>query len=316
MGAALTVAACTETLDAGHNRPHGLLPVDERNPVILYNDAEHDNWFGEYALLFANVGGLPVKGLIVTSSNYWVDLNANIAEWKDLLAAATGLKNVPSVTPSAAPLLKRPADGIIDSTVPNDSEGANLILSLSRRFAEPARPLVVIGGTRLTDLADAYLIDHTVVERVVPVASLGGYSAPTATMDKPNGESDPWADWIVAHKFQTYVQVSAFYQQTSDVTATDVATLPPDPFGDWMMKKQAGILNAPQASDQVAVLSVAVPEFALEVKRFSVDPAATPDTVYGPSLSPDPTGNVWVVTRIAGPVAKSRLWDLLVPRGG
>src|SRR4051812_29349764 len=43
LGATLTGAACRETLDAGHNQPHGPLPVDERNPVILYNDAERDN---------------------------------------------------------------------------------------------------------------------------------------------------------------------------------------------------------------------------------------------------------------------------------
>ena len=314
VGLALTTGACRETLDAGHSHPHGPLPVDERNPVILYNDAERDNWFGEYAVLFANNGRLPLAGLIVTASSYWPDLTSNTAEWKDLLdtAQSSGLKNLPSITASAAALLKRPADGVIETTTRNESAGANLILNLSRQMNEPARPLVVMAGTRLTDIADAYLIDNSVVNRVVVVASLGGYSAPTATMDGPNGELDPWADWIVAHRFRYYVQVSAFYQQTSDVAASDVASLPTTPFGDRMRGKQQGILPSPQASDQVAVLSVALPDFAAEVKRFSPDPSATFDSTAGPPLSPDPAGNVWGVTKVQGPLARGRLWEMLL----
>ena len=47
---------CKETFDAGYNRPNGLLPVDQRNPVILLNDGAYDNWFGEYGVLLANGG--------------------------------------------------------------------------------------------------------------------------------------------------------------------------------------------------------------------------------------------------------------------
>jgi hypothetical protein len=313
VGVALTAAACRETLDAGHSRPHGPLPIDERNPVILYNDAERDNWFGEYALLFANSGRLPLVGLVVTTSSYWEDLNANTSGWKELLdsAQSSGFKNIPSLMASPAPLLKHPADGVIENTTRNNSEGANLIVNLSSQIAEPYRPLVVIGGSRLTDVADAYLIDPSVVHRVVVVASLGGYSASTATMDAPNGELDPWADWIVAHKFR-YVQVSAFYQQTLDIAASELPSLPPTPFGDRMRNKQPSILTFTTASDQVGVLSVASPGFAAEVKRFSPDPAATFDMVSGPPLIPDPDGNAWVVTKIQPPLAKSTLWLMLI----
>ena len=59
---------CTQTLDAGSNRPHGRLPVDERNPIVLVNDGAHDNWQGEYAVLLANGGGPPLAGIIVNAS--------------------------------------------------------------------------------------------------------------------------------------------------------------------------------------------------------------------------------------------------------
>src|ERR1051325_5275502 len=128
--ATLAVAACTETLDAGHNdRPHGLLPVDERNPVILYQDDWSGDWLGEYAVLLANSGGPPLAGIVVNASKIWTDLNINTSGWRDLVTAASssGLQNVPEVTPSAGAPLTMPANGQIDSTVANGSAGANLI---------------------------------------------------------------------------------------------------------------------------------------------------------------------------------------------
>ena len=311
--APLAAAACGGTLDAGRDHPHGLLPVDERNPVILYNDWNRDNWFGEFALLLANSAGLPLAGVIVTDSKYWGDLDLNATTWTDMLtaASASGLKNIPAITKSSGAVLQRPADGTIGLTARNNSLGAQMIVELSRKLSRPLRPLVVVAGTRLTDLADAYLIDNTVVDRVVVVASLGEHIASSTNMGGPNGELDPWADWIVAAKFQ-YVQVSTFYDQTSDVAASDLASLPQTPLGDWMRNKQPDIRNLTQASDQVAVLSVGLRDFVVEVQRSAIDPSATFDGIYGAPLVPNAAGNVVVVTKIQGPLAKSRLWQMLL----
>jgi hypothetical protein len=46
---ALAAMSCTETRDLGWTVPHGRLPVDERNPIVLANDGAYDNWQGEYA---------------------------------------------------------------------------------------------------------------------------------------------------------------------------------------------------------------------------------------------------------------------------
>src|SRR4051794_7348517 len=67
----LMLCGCSEQLDAGATRPHGLLPVDERNPVILTNDGAFDNWAGEYAVLLANGGGSPLAEIIVSASFGW-----------------------------------------------------------------------------------------------------------------------------------------------------------------------------------------------------------------------------------------------------
>ena len=53
VGLVLLTVGCGGTLDAGRDVPHGLLPVDERNPVILYQDDWSGDWLGEYAVLLA-----------------------------------------------------------------------------------------------------------------------------------------------------------------------------------------------------------------------------------------------------------------------
>ena len=310
----LVAASCSGTLDAGKDIPHGKLPVDERNPVIIYNDSSVDNWLGEYAFLLANSGGPPVAGIVSTASSYWRDANANASGWSDLLSAArsSGLKNIPeTITTSTARPLIRPTNGQVDDTVPNNSAGASLIVNLSRQLSLPWRPVVVLADTQMTDVADAYLIDHSVVQRVVVVAALGTYTAPNGVMGPPNGELDPWADWIVAQRFQ-YVQVSAFYDQTVDVTTARLSDLPSNPLGAEMAMKQPNIFTVTTAADQVSVLAVALPAFVGAVRRAVPDTTASFDSSQGPPLVPAADGNVWIVTQIAAPLAEATLWQMLI----
>ncbi|HEX7670023.1 MAG TPA: hypothetical protein VF395_10585 [Polyangiaceae bacterium] len=197
--------------------------------------------------------------------------------------------------------------------MPNNSAGAQRIIALSREFGRPRRPVVVLVGAQLTDLADAYLVDPTVVDRVVVVASLGSLDSPKVRMTGPNGDIDPWADWIVAHRFQ-YIQVTASYDQTADVTAAELGSLPQNPLGSWIAGKQANISTNPRASDQVTVLATALPQFATAVQRVSPDPSAVFGSPIGqgPPLLPDEGGNAWVVTEVAAPLAASRLWRMLL----
>jgi len=311
----VAASSCGGTLDAGQNVPHGPLPADERNPVILVNDSSSDNWVGEDTMLFANSGGPSLAGIIICASNYWPDLNANVPGWSKMVNAArsSGLQNIPDVTVSAGTPLTKPADGQIDSTVPNHSAGAQRIIDLSRDLSEPSRPVVVLVGTQLTDVADAYLMDATVVHRVVVVASLGSLQSPKALMTGPNGDLDQWADWIVAHRFE-YVQVTAFYDQTADVTAAELGNLPQNPLGAWVASKQPSISTLQVAADHVAILAVSAPGFAKSVQRVTPDPGAVFGSPIGqgPPLIPDANGNSFVVTSIAAPLAKSRFWGMLL----
>jgi hypothetical protein len=308
-------AACQGVLDAGHDLERAALPVGPKNPVVLVNDGPRDNWQGEYAVLLSERGGAPLVGIVVIAGGQWFDLDANLTGWQELVTAAraSGLTGVPDLTRSASQPLGRPTDDDIESTVPNDSDGARFIVETSRRLATPELPLVVATGCRLTEVADAYLIDPTVVDRVVVVASLGtGFSngESIGRMGVPNGEMDPWANAIVARKFR-YVQVSAYYEQTFDLPTERLDELPDNPLGNWMREKQPDILGTELASDQISVLAVGFPPFVRRVARLSA--GAWEDEVL--TLTPDEGGQVWLVTESDGAAATARLWELLKDPG-
>ena len=308
----IAVAGCGGTLDAGADAAHGPLPVDERNPVILNNDGPTDNWQGEYALLLASARRLELVGIVINDSSAWPDLGANLTGWNELVAAAraSGMRNAPDPLASAGAPLARPLDGNIDATIPNGSAGARFIVEQSLRFARSYRPIVVATGGRLTDVADAYLLDHTLPDRVVVVSSLGTISGDGARMGVPNGEMDAWADTIVVNRFR-YVQVSAYYDQTADVAPSQVPSLPSNPFGAWIASKRSGILTINVASDQVSIASLAMRGFVREVAQMRQN--ATEPTSSGdrPTLAPDSEGRVWLVTQSDGSVPAATLWELL-----
>ena len=312
--AALSLAACDGgNIDAGGDVPHGPLPIDERNPVIIANDSASDNWTGEYAMLLANSGGPSLAGIIVNPSPYWPDLAANASVWEQMVAAAraSGLRNIPDATRSAAEALVRPDDGKIESTTPNGSEGAKLIVERSARLSLPWRPLVVVTGSRLTDVADAYLMDPSVADRVVVVSALGGAGDGGGAMGWPNGELDAWADWIVGQRFR-YVQVNGYYDQLGDVSAARTADLPANAFGTWMAAKVPSVLQIPMSSDQIGVLAVGLPAFATTVGRAAVDASAAFDPATGPPLLGQADGSAWVVPSCDAAMAGDRLWKMLL----
>jgi hypothetical protein len=320
-GAALAVAAAAAAagcangvLDAGHDVPHGMLPVDERNAMIILNDWGRDNWAGEYAVLFANAGGPRLAGIVIDASSYWPQLDDNVASWTDLVTAArgSGLQGIPDVTRSAGAPLAAPADGTIESTVPNRSAGAQLIVDVSRSLGTAARPVVVVAGDQLTTLADAYLTDPTVADRIAVVAIVGTLTSKGATTAGPNGDLDPWATWIVTQRLP-YVQISAPYDQSaSDVTAAQVSSLPQNPLGTWMAAKQPSILTGTTSADQAAVIALSLPSFVTAAERVAPNASGGFGGTSGPPLVASASGGAWLATQVAAPLAGARLWQMLL----
>jgi hypothetical protein len=312
--------SCGGPLDVGRNVKDGPLTgmeADDRNPVILLNDSWADNWSGELIALYANTGGPSFAGIVINGTKYWPDIDANMAGWTEFAATArkSGLK-VPDPVRSEAVQLTVPADRVIESTVSHGSDGAWFIVNKSRELAQPWQPVVVLACSQLTDLADAYLIDRDVVNRVVVVAQLGSYSAPRGLMTGPNGDLDPWADWIVAQKFR-YTQVGIFYDQGIDVTEADAPSLPANDFGTWMRRKIPSISKLNNSSDQETILSLAAPNFVAGIVQTAPDLSAGFNSPFGqgPPLVPNPNGRTWVISRINSDVARAQIWSLLKTPG-
>ncbi|HEX2669591.1 MAG TPA: hypothetical protein VHM25_01905, partial [Polyangiaceae bacterium] len=261
----------------------------------------------------ANAGELQLAAIVVSASPAWPNIKDNVDGYHDLLDAArkSGLRNFPESTINSfnSPL-KMPDSGKVGDTSPNGSAGAYRIKDLSLELALPYRPVVVATGGALTDVADAYLLDPTIVERVVVISSLGSLDSTGAAMGMPNGEMDPWADLIVATKFR-YIQVSAFYDQLADVPDSRLSDLPKNPFGEWMRAKQPGIFDIAVASDQVALLAAALPGFVEQVQPVSASVPLAANSSSGPHLTANPSGTALLVNDTAGALASARLWPLL-----
>ena len=300
------LSGCSAELDAGHDEPHGPLPVDERSAVVMINDGALDNWQGEDAALLDATGQIDLVGLVVNKNAEYPSLETNVDQYRQMLSAArdSGMAHLPDAIASVAPALVRPDSGLIEDTTPNRSEGARFILQAAAQYARPEHPLAIATGGALTDVADAYLLDASVAERVVVVASLGRTRGTGAIADDPNGTRDSWATVIVLTRM-AYVQVNGYYDQLLDLPEERVSQLPDNAFGRWLAQKRSSILGLVQACDQVSVLSIAWPWFASDVTRMQLQ------DLEALTLSPHVDGPIWHVASTDSQRARTELWSRL-----
>ena len=105
------------------------------------------------------------------------------------MARRSGLKNIPDAVAGADAAFARPANGKIEDTLVVPSAGSDLIVREARR-ASAQKPLLVFVGGPLNTVANAYLIDPSIAQKmVVFMTDLRGY----------NGK-DEWANHIVASR--------------------------------------------------------------------------------------------------------------------
>ena len=119
---------------------------------------------------------------------------------------------------------------------------------------------------------------------------------------------DTWADVIVTKKFR-YIQVSAFYDQLTDLPATMLSQLPTNPFTSWVAAKQPKIWDDQLAADQVGVAALAIPGEVSQVARVRQQGVSF---AYYPALLTDTAGPNWLVTSSASAVATARFWQALL----
>jgi hypothetical protein len=217
---------------------------------------------------------------------------------------------MPEPLRSEAPRLARPTTGAIEDTTPNRSAGAQLIVDTVASLEPNAPPVVVVTGGRLTDVADAYLLDPSIADRLLVVSSLGELSNDGARMTIPNGEMDSWSDQIVVERLR-YVQVSAYYEQTQDISSERLLEPSMSTLGPWLAQKQPQLSEELVACDQVALLAATTPGFIISATRVVPRPLVPFDALEGPNLVSGDVGELWLVTAIDETLGAERLAELI-----
>ena len=76
------------------------------------------------------------------------------------------LKNIPVPVKGSEVALEKPANGIIEDTKFEASVGSDLIIAEAHK-ASPDKPLCIFVGGNVTSIANAYLKDKSIADRVV-----------------------------------------------------------------------------------------------------------------------------------------------------
>jgi len=288
--------------------PAAVLPYDRTNPVMYDNDYANDyvDW---YLMAVASAGDIQYRGISTSSSvapfnkhlppEYFdgcVKARTNIVR----IGGRCGFRHVPD--PIAGPLgyLVKPASGKIEDTRPLDSPGSRAILAEARK-ATAAKPLVVVMGGTLTVVADAYLLDPSIADKMIVAWTGGGFDS----MADYNGWSDPWAAYITIQKLRL-VQFPVDKALLPRMSREWIrANLPDNEARKYMFALTLDAGNDSDGDgDGMPAVSVMRPDYVEVVKRVSFDGWKMSDGHEIPKLKDDPNGRAIVVTKVRTAVAE------------
>jgi hypothetical protein len=310
----LSVGAIAELTVIAAGTPPEALPYNNTNPIILHNDDAIDVYTDEYLLALNSAGDIDLRGMITGSSvaphndavtlEYMLNATRQRTHIADL-ARQSGFARVPLPVSGAFTHLVRPESGLIDDTSPINTDGSRLIVAEALR-ATPAKPLVVVAGGPLTDVADAYLLNRAVADRII-VAWVGGTLWDMADY---NGAIDGWASYIVLEKLRL-VQFTAG-EFLPHVPKWRLSTLPDTPLRQWMIaKERPNGLPGEQDGDGSSAVSVMKPDFVGGTRRVSFGGWVTRRGYTVPTYRDDADGRALIVTSASAAVATDEWWRAL-----
>jgi hypothetical protein len=323
-------------------RPLSSIPFDATNPILYINDNSEDSYHDEYMEALSAAGTINLVGM-VRNSTIWP---YNIACGKTCTAAAfdrlyalgqaaqtaarnSWYKNGVScaVTTCFPPLLSgspwgnltRPASGNIDDTTPLNEAGARLIVAQAK-LATFAKPLVVVVGGPLTPIADAYLLDHSIVNKVI-IAYEGGapLTGTTFSFDEYNGDSDAWAAYICAARFRMVVTWPLVVGYPSTPQLRMIRDLPGSPIKRLMTSRDFTRYNQPPTGtnmDSTVGITIMNPKgwvtsiITASMDRTTTDPHSGHDSL--PHFAPDVDGRILYIKAASTFVATTEWWRAML----
>ncbi len=283
------------------------LGYDHRNPVVYDNDDHRDVYTDEYLLALASAGAIGLPGMVTTYTHDRDEYDEFVDGRREIVAKArrSGMKQLPDPVSGPGRALAKPGDRRPESTEPIDTPGSRLILEQAHA-ASPEIPLVVVCGGPLTAVADAYLLDPSIADRVIVAALL----ASPEGLHGWNCGIDLWAAEIVASRMRLVV----FPESTNTETAARVpkdalSALPECELREWMIEKRHPTNFGPWDRDADGQPAIALmrSDYARAVRRVSL--GGYDGEV--PRFRDDPNGAITLVTEASADVATEEFFRAL-----
>jgi hypothetical protein len=257
------------------------LAVDGTNPFVYVNDIPLDNFNGELALAMASdADGVDLRGYLHEFPRPpWWDSDRKYERAKSLyvthhrktreLATRSGFTTLPPAELGLYDRHEKPRSGAIADTEPVGSPGTDTIVEAARS-ASRENPLVVAVGGPLCTVADAYLTDPSIADRVVVF-----WRGKPPLNDGWNGELSGWSATVALRSLRTVLCPAEGSPRITRTRVNDA--LPDTPLKEYILTKvYDGTGENPLAGgekwagDAVSILAAAHPETRQTVENLRV----------------------------------------------
>lgn len=252
------------------------LPFHTVTTVIYDNDDHRDVYTDEYLIALSHLGEIDLKGIITTYAANDREYRLFVKGRQDIVnkAAESGLTNLPHAMAGTNQRLARPASNRIEDTVPLDLPASRFILEQAQ-MATSANPIIFVTGGQLTTIADAYLLQPSIADKIIVSGIFG------VRQKDYNAGLDGWAWTIVLSRFRVFAvpigppgQRGTVYMKPPHVPKERIKSELPQtvPFFRWMFEKQHPSNPLPDEHDYdgQAAIPLACPDYITQVKRWSV----------------------------------------------
>ncbi|WP_114749673.1 apiosidase-like domain-containing protein [Pleomorphovibrio marinus] len=288
------------------------LPRYKDSPVIVDNDDHRDVYLEEYLMALGSLGETDLRGIITTYSPDEYPLFVKGREEVLEIARESGLRNLPKLFKGTDQKLEKPASNRMEDTRPLEINGSQFIVENALKCT-PEQPLVVLTGGQLTSVANAYLLDPSIAEKVVVMGVFGGEKIDY------NAGLDAWAWAIIMANFRVVAipigppgNRGTVYMKPPVVPKARIREELDQSvaFFRWMYEKRHPSNELPNEGDfdgHPAIL-LTQPDYVTEWKRFSFEKL---DGAGRPVLRHDETGNIWQAEEAEQEVATREFWRVM-----
>lgn len=303
------------------------LPFDSTSPVIYDNDGAVESGFSDvYVMALASAGAIDLRGIISTGTYGerppFIPRTEDhiLLERRELVAKArrSGMRNIPDPSPGPGVSLssRRPPSGVIEETKPVGAKGSWLIVNEARR-ATAAKPLVVIMGGQGSALADAYLLDNSIADKVVALWLVGGKRNGEVVLHgfEYNAYTDLWATQIIFEKLRLVVFPVEDAPHVPHTPKSRFGQLPKTELRQHILEigwPRGDKLSEPEHNwDALGALALTQPNLVLATKQIALH--RWEKDIWGgahpvPVWKEDQRGRVTMVSRVSAALATDEWW--------